>query len=64
MAAKHKQEIISLTELLVHVPPRGRRVALVTLATESGPSVTKYDLTESLIGQIVSLLRNEGTVIE
>jgi hypothetical protein len=49
-------DIADLVELLVHIPSRGKRVAIVTMQSETGPLEHRIQITSSQISGIVSIL--------
>lgn len=47
-------------ELLVHVPPRGKRVALMTVSTHEGKTLThRPQLTDRMFNAICEILAEE-----
>ncbi len=70
MAAKHsisKVDPSDIVELLVHVPPRGKRAAIVTMRTETGPHQIRVELSETMITDIIRILmssRSSGVLME
>jgi len=50
-------EISDVVELLIHVPPRGKRSAILTMQLETGPHQTRVELTDTMVMDIVRALR-------
>jgi hypothetical protein len=51
---------IDITELLVHVPPRGRRTAILTVRSETGVHEVRADLSSQDVMDIANIVRKSA----
>jgi hypothetical protein len=49
-------DVTELVELVVHVPPRGKRAAFITMRTETGPLERRIELDNSMIVKIMEVI--------